>query len=354
MAAAELARLITTEWVHSNLGETDCQCVKIAVAGVGSLTGCSSDMLLLTTIHSRRAGAETETRVRLVKTFVGESQLARSRRLGLAREGLFLREFVTSMLHRVPCDTVTMRPLLPRIAFADGDMATGSKLIIMELLPGEHTGHFMQAHHPVTWQGKPPGCPDLMEDSPELDEEEEIVAETMRTVAQMHAAFWQHDDVLQRFQFLRGREVCGDAAGRAPSDDDDAPQWRAAQDAAREGWGWVQSNILDVQKRNGDAHTFLEDPRDTAFDRQDGVRIPPHLVQCIEASLSRVDFGSYCALFTDTAREDYMPWTVVHGELYPSNVFFAMGWGGSQAAPAGEGAAARLRSSDAHVHQCAW
>ena len=318
-AAAELVKLITTEWVHNNLGETDCMCVNVAVADVGA--GCSSDIFLLTTLHSQGAAASacgdgrdsgTATRIRLVKTFVGEESLTRSRRLGLAREGLFLREFATARRALESGDTLvrsTMRQHLPRVVFADGNMATGSKLVIMEFLPGRHTGYFMREHHPVTWQGKPPGCPDLTEESPELDEEEEIVEETVRIVAQMHAAYWQHGEALERWDFLRGREACVDAAGRAPSDED-APQWHAAQEAAREGWAWVQSNVLDVQARNGEAHTFLDDLRDTAFESVDGVRMPPHLIQCIEASLSRVDFGDYRAHFTDATRGDYMPWTV--------------------------------------------
>ena len=373
--AGELAKVITTEWVHANLGETDCQCVNIAAADTEA--GYSIDMFVLTTVHAdvcrpcssgtghdRRPSGEPpgmRTHVRLVKTFVGEDRLARSRRLGLAREAVFLSEIMASRVAREESDMLSCSALqehLPHLFFADGDMATGSKLVIMELLPGAHTGHFMQENHPVTWPGRPPHCPDLSDACPGFDEEEEIMTETVLIAAQMHAAFWQHHGALERWHFLRGREVCVEAAGRTPSDND-APQWSAAQDAAREGWEWVKRNILDVQERSGAAHAFLDDPREIAFESKDGVRIPPHLIACVEASLSRVNFASYRALFTDKTRENYVAWTVVHGDLHPGNVYFAMGGGGeevmrrrtgSQDAGGGEGEGETCR--DFLVHQC--
>jgi len=307
-----LRLLIDVQWIHDTLGETDCWCVEIEAAETSEFCG---DMFTLTTEHDvpeetgqmagggrRRAFHEEELslqlprRTRLIKTFVGDEKLAKSEVLGLAREALFLSEFVESGQADDPT-RCALRPLFPRIFFAQGDMATGHKIVVMERLQGAHTGQFLAPHHPSSWEGRGDTVPSLVGASwREVDQEYEVTAESLRMIARLHAVFWQNNDALRDWDFLRGRDTClGSDTGAVNGE---SPQWRSAQDSAIASWARIKEEILTVQQRNGDAHTYLEDKKDKLFADKAGVRIPEHMVSCIEASLGRVDFAS-CE-FSDT------------------------------------------------------
>eukprot|EP00300_Choanocystis_sp_HF-7_P010906 c17209_g1_i2.p1 GENE.c17209_g1_i2~~c17209_g1_i2.p1 ORF type:complete len:409 (+),score=80.82 c17209_g1_i2:53-1279(+) len=273
---------IDKEWVRLVLEETDCVSAEILPSPYGQ-AGLSSGMCLLRTHHAAdKPSQEPTTRVRVIKYF-GLERLAFSRSLGLAREGVFLYHIWKSAAQDPRLQR--LQELIPKIYFALGNMETGAKLVVMECLEGIHTGRLLSPHHPA--------CPEPLADRATFPHTEfEVCAQAFRSAAKLHASFWNDTGILEDWTFLRGRSACGGTSN-------DRASWENSQELAKKLW----STRHDVQ----------------------GVTFTDHLSKCIEISLSKIDFENYRRNATDPNSPDYFPWTLVHGDFHPNNLFAARG-----------------------------
>jgi len=198
-----------------------------------------------------------------------DASASTARNLGTAREAFFFRE----LAQQLPQGTT------PTVIFASGDLASGSRTIVMEEISGEEAvqlGHFFGPGSPLNW-GK-----DLAVSTRGWDlSESRAVDLAFEAAARLHAEFWR-GGALRGVAWLRGAEWL-EGRGRE--------SWLAAQGAF--------SGALD-EVRSGAVG--------------EGVKWDPRVLECLEAARKKTDWDVY-------QREvEERPWTLVHGDFHPANI----------------------------------
>mmetsp|Transcript_4222 Transcript_4222/g.6524 ORF Transcript_4222/g.6524 Transcript_4222/m.6524 type:complete len:423 (+) Transcript_4222:2303-3571(+) len=292
---------VTVEFMRNTVGEADC--VSVEVDDFSNQGGFTGDMFLLRTTHEQADGLVSKTRV--IKTFV-KGKLEKSIKLGLAREGLFLAN--VDQLEE------TVSVFIPKVTFSRGDMDTGEKLIIMEKLQGCQAGHlFTDKHHPSSWEVEDPRIANsFLGNISQL----EVCEESFRLAARLHANSWMDKTMATKWPWLKGSQT---VTGQAD------PQWKSSQDAFTQAWEKTQQLILDVQNKNG---PFFNDMKFSSLEEKmaykdiTSVYFDPHLVKCIQVSLSKIDFSA-CQKRYIPGQPSFYPWSLAHGDFWPGNIFFA-------------------------------
>lgn len=183
--------------------------------------------------------------------------------LGTAREALFLADFGQELVG-----------VVPRVYHCYGDMASGTKEVLMEKLRGKPAGVYFGRGNPNNWSLSSEDLSAAAADSNAL----EVSKDAFSLYARLHARFWCNESVLSR-EMLRGADWYS-GSGRE--------SWERAQQLAADAWSEQKLH----SKVCWDAH----------------------LSACVDASFAKVDW--------DTFRSEIAlrPFTIVHGDCHPHNV----------------------------------
>ena len=256
--------------VRAALGDESIEEVEVREWTAGG--GLSGDARVLAL---RRGGEEQE----LFMKFTAEGGEARSKAVGLAREGLFLG----SLSKLLP----SMERYAPRVYFGHGSLELGRKVIVLEMVDGVQAGKFFGPHSLHNWgqdlAKATAGFPDL--------DERRVALMAADVAAAMHAPYWRSKELLTSpdLALLRCREW---------ADDGGEDSWRAALEMAAAPWRRVREAAPE------------------------GVTLDPLLVAVMDASFAKTTFEAFAAEWRA------LPLTLVHGDFHPANMLVRRGGDG--------------------------
>jgi len=203
----------------------------------------------------------------LVLKSAGGSQLRAA--VGNAREAFFYNEFAGQLT----------AAHVPKCFYAHGNLATGEVVLLMEALEDAvPSGVFFGEAQPNNWAVREK-LPELCAGNPGP---EQITSDAFTLYARMHAVYWR-DASLCAKHWLRG------AAWQAGTGE---ASWMAAQAQAQGAWARIRPSI-----ESGNS----------------AIRWDMHLVACLDASFSKVDWNAY------QAELHARPYTLVHGDAHAHN-----------------------------------
>eukprot|EP00038_Savillea_parva_P002518 m.114974 g.114974 ORF g.114974 m.114974 type:complete len:395 (+) comp10867_c0_seq2:165-1349(+) len=192
--------------------------------------------------------------------------------LGTAREALFYAELAPSLAGAN----------IPKAYFAQGDMATGEMIVLLErLVDTVPSGVFFGPGNPNNWDVRDK-LPDLCAGNPPM---EDVTRQAFSLYANLHATFWRDATLLDK-PWLRGTDwVSG--KGKA--------SWQAAQQIAADGWA-----AMTEDRAQGTSTVHWD----------------PHLVACLDVSFANIDWDTFQ---TELATR---PYSLVHGDAHPHNALW--------------------------------
>lgn len=192
--------------------------------------------------------------------------------MGCAREALFYNEFAAKLADAN----------VPVCYYAEGDMATGEMLILIECMENAvPAGTFCGAGNPNNWSVKD-RLEAMCEGNPTA---EQITKDAFQLYARLHAKFWQ-DPKLFAHDWVR------------------ASTWY--QGIGMEGWNASQKQSADMWVALTKAQEEGTSP----------IKWDAHLVACINASVAKIEFST----FQDEIKT--RPYTLVHGDCHPHNALW--------------------------------
>lgn len=275
---------LTPAFFREAVGEPEV--ASVALEPLAQNSGYAND--LFEVITSDKDGV---SRSRVVKTMT-DDKVARSKQLGLAREGLFFAQYGKEL--------AGLGSFLPAVSFAEGDMESGKKLVIMEKLGGVQTGLLLTRHHPSTSSTSDAEMAQIRDKCGGISELE-VVEAAFRIAAQVHGKFWMDQTLLDK-DWLRGAEIVRPCRADAAVGQPESKAWRGAMDWAVNAWQTVKTDVL------GKAEA--------------AVKIEPRLAKCVEAVLANIDYHTYRTLFCDPTVSTFYPWSLVHGDFWPGNFVY--------------------------------
>lgn len=215
---------------------------------------------------------------------VHDQRIEVSKQAGNARESFFY-SLLAPKLHQHGV-------YLPQVIYASGDMETGRKVIVLEDLSDSclQSGYFFGPGSPLNW-GK--DLDSLIRAKGQAREGISmlyIAQQTFRNVAGIHSSYWM-DKALLEFSWLRGQ------------------QWLLGKGEE----SFIQSQQLASKAWE---KTLLKIANNTST-----VKWTPHLLQCMDASFSKVSWEN----FQLELQRENRPWTLVHGDFHPANILWYCG-----------------------------
>ncbi|KAL3922835.1 MAG: hypothetical protein SGILL_001990 [Bacillariaceae sp.] len=169
---------------------------------------------------------------------VSESGKPLSQQLGLAREALFFNQLASKVKFNRKGDDDT--ECIPKVYYSWGDMASGSKIVVMEDLSNDYldSGILFGPGNPNNWKRDLPAKIAEAYPSPaKAPSSAEVANETFLAIAQVHATFWKSKDLLKdEYSWLRGANwVNGN----------DEASWKASQGLIQGMWASIADTIDD-------------------------------------------------------------------------------------------------------------
>mmetsp|Transcript_37109 Transcript_37109/g.54567 ORF Transcript_37109/g.54567 Transcript_37109/m.54567 type:complete len:398 (+) Transcript_37109:145-1338(+) len=257
---------VNKSWLSKILG------VSVVKAEIEQLNDHGGAIAAMYRIHMTLEGRETKTAIIKTTKSLEEDVLAGAVQVGLPREAFFYAEFG---------DRVKPELRIPLVWSSHGDMKKGTKVLLMEDLEDcAQAGHFFGPTNPFN------GGKDL--EALTIGRgfhysAEEITAAAFEQAAVMHAKFWGDVSLLE-IHYLKGAAWM---RGR------DKESWQAWQDRASNAWAVTKAKI-EAGASN--------------------VNWCPHLVEVIDASLSKVSWDTFQMQLSKRS------FTFVHGDFHPGNV----------------------------------
>ena len=215
-----------------------------------------------------------------------EKERQRSRELGLAREGLFYREFGTEEMRK------KLFPFLPLCRYSFGDIQEGKKVILMEDLSeeGVQVGYYFKAHSPLNWKKKEEGK--LTEDQLSGKHVQELTTKCFSAAARLQAPYWGRVKDL-----LEGEE------GEARKGWMRGADWEMGE--GKEAFEVAQNLVVNIWKK-----------RDGKEEEGKGINTSwwdPEMVELVNKSIERVSWEGYLE------KRKAFSTTLVHGDFHPAN-----------------------------------
>ena len=198
-----------------------------------------------------------------------------AREFGLAREALFYKS-LSDLCRFSPAFS------LPNCYFAEGDVDTGKKTLLLERVVGVQIGAYFGAGSPLNW-GKDleAACAEGITGV----DAETVTAAAFAAAAALHASFWRSPCLLEHSWLTR-----------------DEVSWNIAQRRAATSW-FTSSRAL---------------PTDN------GVIWNPRLVALVDASLSKTSWAVHEAGDTRARATRGDHFTLLHGDFHPANIIFSL------------------------------
>ncbi len=205
--------------------------------------------------------------------------------MGLAREAIFYQNWRD--IKSVEGAKVELGSVLPRIYFAEGSMATGEKIVVMQDLSDSciQLGHLFGRGNPNNWGkdlealtskiARPIGIP-------------EATKLAYSAAAKLHAPYWGCSALSRDLPWLRcSKWLQGEGA----------EAWVNAQANTAGLWAQVKEKIA----KGGEDYK---------------VKWDPYLVACVDASINKVSAGGFEAFQAELKTRHI---TLVHGDFHPAN-----------------------------------
>jgi len=267
--------------------------------------------------ETKPEAGEADLRVVLKVSKAGDD---RAIKYGLAREAKFYQNWerlaaeadgTTRSSSTATCDLLA--GFLPKVYFAEGDLATGAKRILMEDL-GKcvQAGYWFGDANPNNW-GK-----DLGKETARLGDaqtQEQLTTEAVThlcfsAAAQLHAGFWNCQRLVgsadSEFGWLRGSQWL---AG------EDKQMWETSQASVRTSWEQAKAKAASDAASGAEAAA--------------GVKWDPYMVELLDAAVAKADWSQYQTELRER------PFTLTHGDFHPANFMVRPFMKPSAGAPAG-------------------
>ena len=321
---------VSVSFMQNVVQENDC--VSVRIEEFSNQGGYNCDMFLLHTDHKKDDGSVV-SKTRVLKMFLSEEKLTQSKNMGLAREGCFLNEFLCAHNGRISAP-VELARFLPGIDYAMGNMETGEKLMIMEKLKGTQAGLLFEDNfHPMMWSKSSEELQTIKNNTAPRITQYDVMAASFRIAAQLHSSCWMNADGMKDWDWLHSHAL---VTGNHP-EDWISPIWQASQDIAVDSWRKFKSEVIDTQDK--DPHFVYFNDMDfpdvkakMAYSDVKCVKVDPHLQRCIEASIGKINFKDFQQKFVapregmEVSDGEYdpntpYPWSIIHGDFFPGNVF---------------------------------
>eukprot|EP01033_Poteriospumella_lacustris_P012888 gene12888-9219_t len=277
-------------WIRSVLPTTsfsdeERSRAEISLTSLSGAGGLSSAHMLKVTV--KLDGADRSS---FVYKAHNEATVGMSKDMGLAREAYFYRD-LSSVLR-------AQGVLSPLLTGAEGDMETGRFQILMEDLSqtAVQSGYFFGPGSPHNWGKDLTALTSAAASGTTL---RDVSLDCFVQMARMHRFYWKKTELWGN-SWLRGSSYF---VGEGKS------IWEGEQDRTNKAWEKCKQQMADGTSQ---------------------IRFNEHLVQCIDASVAKLDWEQFLE------ERQQGPWTLVHGDMHPANIM----WDYTRAS-AVEGAAVR-------------
>jgi hypothetical protein len=244
---------------------------------------------------------------------------------GTAREALFYVHLAPAVRAALPAGS------LARCAFAAGDLATGRKTLLLELLSGGvDSGLVFGGGSPLNW-----ARPEAVAAASALATPEAAAASVFRLAARLHGAFWCDTtllahDWLHGARWRRAGPLPGSpAAATADGDDGGESEWRASLARAVDGWAAARRRQPTSGSSSAGAAADAPIDWDAEF---------PTVAAAMDAAMATADWAAY------RAWAQAAPFTLCQADCHPGNALLfppAAGDEGAGGGAAGAPSAAR-------------
>ena len=294
------AELITPEVLSKVLG-FDVESIELkSMGGDGGLSGAVLNRLVVT--KKAPAGAAGDASAAAapasaeVVSYVMKTEGAnkdRCRIMGLAREALFYSTFAPALR----AEGVS----LPDVHYAHGDMATGSKLLLLEdLKSAVQSGYYFGPGSPHNWGKDLAALTATSSGEPPISAVD-LTAHAFRIAAAMHANHWMnpklmHDDT---YAFLRASEWFRGSGQES---------FMAAQAQAQKSWEGIRAKISSADESAGSDKAEVVEVG--------GVRWSRRMIALLDASFGKISWEGFQARIKSHA------WTLTHSDFHPGNMMW--------------------------------
>lgn len=270
------------DWIrpHLPVSEEDRAKAELSIEALEGAGGLNAAMRLLLVHIPDNAGYQHR---RFIFKTVSDGGMSRSKDNGCPREAIFYNEFAPKLRDA--------NANLPVVLFAQGDMETGQKVLIMEDLGynGIQSGYFFGAGSPLNWGKDLPALLSKVPTTARLSARE-IALDTFIQAAKLHRTFWGDRDLLTHNWLRCSKWMIGESEDT----------FHASMRSAVDNWHATKARISEGTN---------------------GVKWDGHLIACMDASVAKVNFQDYVSALRSRK------WTLVHGDLHPANIMWV--WGDS-------------------------
>lgn len=264
------------EWIRSVLpttsfSEEERSRAEITLTSLSGAGGLSSAHMLKVIVK-----LDGSDRVSYVYKAHNDATVAMSKDMGLAREAYFYRDL--SLI--LKAQGVSS----PLLIGAEGNMETGKFQILMEDLSHSavQSGYFFGPGSPHNWGKDLAALTSAAAPGTAL---RDVALDCFVQMARMHRFYWKKTELWGN-SWLRGSSYF---VGEGKS------IWEGEQDRTNKAWAKCKQQIADGTSE---------------------IRWNDHLVQCIDASVSKQNWEQFLE------ERQQGPWTLVHGDMHPANIMW--------------------------------
>jgi hypothetical protein len=271
---------LNPKWLHQQLSgisvvaRSSCPCIDISNAtrkGDRVRDGAT----IRVSLADEDERSETLPQHWVILKQVANDNLALSQSLGLAREALFYSKVAPWLQGK---------NIVPEIYYAFGNMETGQKWVIMQDLSlneqAVDSGIFFGPGNPNNWNRDLEKLTSKIESPPTAYE---VASKTFLKMAQIHAKFWQNQDLLE-YDWLRGSG------------------WVKCID--RNSFDSSQQIINDIWKQETKTNAHHQK-----------IKWDPNVLAAVEKAIQGISWDQHVARLQ-------RHWTLVHGDFWPGNVLW--------------------------------